>query len=170
MDRILFKNDFLAVLDRDGYFFLREVRCAGIIVSILPFRTKDNLLEFLARVEVCPAHGPELELCSITGGWNTSKTIEETAQQELWEEAGYQVELDELRGLGKVRPSKSADTTVYLFAVDVSKKPQSPPQGDGSHLEDNASVKWVSYDQGIQIKDPLFVTAMTRLCKLVEEN
>lgn len=163
MDKVLFQNRYLAIIDRDSYTFSREVRCDGIIVSLLPFRITDNQLEYLARLEVCPAHGPELAQCSITGGVEAEETIEESALQELWEEAGYQVDPDDLINLGKVRPSKSADTIVYLFAVDVSEHPQSTPQGDGTPLEANASVEWVTYEQGIQIEDPLFVTAVTRL-------
>jgi 8-oxo-dGTP diphosphatase len=163
LDRVLFRNQYLAVIERDGYIFSREVRCNGVIVSLLPFRTSPNGMEFLARLEVCPAHGPDLELCSITGGLEPGESIEEAAQQELWEEAGYQVDVDDLIGLGQVRPSKSADTVVHLFAVDVTGRLQSTPQGDGSRFEINASVEWVDYEQGIQIADPLFVTAIARL-------
>ena len=167
MERVLFRNQYLAVIDRDGYTFSREVRCDGVLVAVLPFRTQGNIVEFLARLEVCPAHGPERELCSITGGLEPRKTAMESAQQEVWEEAGYAVEIAELVSLGQVRPSKSADTLVYLFAVDVTAKRQHVAQGDGSCLEKNASVKWVHYEQGVHINDPLFVTALARLQCLV---
>lgn len=160
---MLFRNQHLAVIGRDGYTFSREVRCDGVIVSLLPYRISKDGIEFLARVEVCPAHGPELERCSITGGVKPGESIEEAAQQELWEEAGYRVDEDDLISLGQVRPSKSADTVVHLFAVDVTGKPQFTPLGDGTRLEASASVEWVDYAQGIQITDPLFVTAITRL-------
>lgn len=163
MDKELFRNQYLAVIERDGYTFSREIRCDGVIVSLLPFRTRDDRMEFLARLEVCPAHGPELELCSITGSVGPGVLIEEAARQELWEEAGYRVGVNDLISLGQVRPSKSADTIVHLFAVDVTDKSQSAPPGDGSYFEANASVVWVDYDQGVQIADPLFVTAITRL-------
>ena len=170
-DKILYQNEYLAIIERKGYFFSREIRCNGIIVTLLPFRiNKGTGMEFLARLEVCPAHGEDLTLYSITGGLEKGKTIKETAQQELHEEAGFQVELDEFIDLGHVRPSKAADTTVYLFAVDVASKLQSAPQGDGSKFEANASVKWVNYKQGIQIEDPLFVTALTRLRNLLKEE
>ncbi len=166
----MFENKFLAVIDRDGYVFSREVRCNGIIISLLPFRKKSRSLEFLTRVEVCPAHSPSLEQCSITGGLEPGSSIEDTALQELWEEAGYQAASEELIPLGAVRPSKSADTTVHLFAIDVGQKQQTPPLGDGTDLEDNALVEWVNYKQGIQNKDPLFVTMITRLLNLLEEK
>jgi len=163
LDKVLFHNQYLAVIERDSYTFCREIRCDGTIVSLLPFRTSDDEWEFLARLEVCPAHGPELERCSITGGVEPGESVEEAARQELWEEAGYRVGVDDLISLGQVRPSKSADTIVHLFAVDVTEKSRSTPPGDGTCFEASASVEWVDYDQGIQIVDPLFVTAITRL-------
>lgn len=170
MDKVIFQNQFLAVIDRDGYVFSREVRCDGVIVSILPFRRQNEALEFLARLEVCPAHGPELERCSITGGLLAGKTVAETAVLELWEETGYKATVAEMIGLGKVRPLKSSDTTVYLFAVDVNGKTPDVPEGDGTPLEATASVEWVSHTEGIQIEDPLFVTMVGRLLKLQEEG
>lgn len=163
LDKVLFRHPYLAVIERDGYFFVREVRCNGVIVCLLPFRVTPDQLEFLARVELCPAHGPELERCSITGGVAPGQSIKETALQELWEEAGYRVEADALMSLGSLRPSKSADTIVHLFAVEVSGQAQSPPPGDGTRFEATASVEWVNEEQGLAIADPLFVAAMARL-------
>jgi hypothetical protein len=62
-----------------------------------------------------------------------------------------------------VRPSKSTDTIVYLFAINVTGKNQTPPPGDGSRFEAGASVTWVDYEQSLPTTDPLFVTAITRL-------
>jgi 8-oxo-dGTP pyrophosphatase MutT (NUDIX family) len=163
LDKVLFRNQYLAVIERDGYFFCKEIRCDGIIVSLLPFRFNGDELEYLARLEVCPAHRPEPEMCGITGGVDPGWTVEEAAQQELWEEAGYQIDRGDLINLGQVRPSKSADTTAHLFAVDVTDHPQSTSPGNGTHLESSASVVWVNYSQGIQVTDPLFVTSIARL-------
>ena len=168
LDKVLFRNNFLAVIDRDDYIFSREVRCDGIIVSLLPFRPTGIFWEFLARLEVCPAHSHEQKLYSITGGAEPQKTIQATAQQELLEEAGYQAQLNEFISLGKVYPTKSSDTIVYLFAINVDNKFQSTPQGDGSKFEVGASVQWVNYDQGIEIEDPLFITTMTRLLHFLQ--
>lgn len=170
MDETLFQNQFLTVIDRDGYTFVREVRCDGQIVALLPFRTSGEVdnVEFLARLEVCPAHGPELEQCSITGGVEPGQSVEEAALQELWEEAGYRAEANELVSLGQARPSKAADTVVYLFAIDVTGKSQAPLSMDASHFETNASVEWLDHEQGLQMTDPLFVTAIARLLRRLD--
>ena len=104
-----------------------------------------------------------------TGGLEKGRTILETAQQELWEEAGYKAEQKEFINLGQVRPSKSSDTIVHIFGINVTKKIQSKPKGNGSYYEKNASVEWIDYKSGIQIVDPLFVTAITRLLNKLGE-
>jgi len=160
----LFANQFIAIIDRDGYTFMHEVRCEGQIVALLPYRNlAGNQREYLARLEICPAHTPDLELCSITGGKEPNKSVAETAVQELWEEAGYQATIEELIALGKVRPSKASDTTAHLFAVDVTGKEQSTPEGDGSRFEVGSSVQWLDYEQAVQVEDSLLVTTITRL-------
>lgn len=170
MDTVLFKNKYLAVIDRNGYIFSREVRCDGEIVAIVPFRLVDEDLEFLARLEICPAHGPEAELCSITGGKDQNETVIATAQNELAEEVGYHVYPLELIALGPVRPSKSADTIVHLFAIDVTDKPQSKALGDGTIFEQGSSVKWLTYEQSLEVADPLFVTAVVRLMRRIKNG
>ena len=139
-------------------------------MAIVPFRTHRNARQFLARLEICPAHGPQQELCCITGGVEPGQTVEACAQQEVYEEAGYMVDIHELTSLGQLRPSKSADTVVHLFAVDVTGKTQHTAPSDGSSLEKSASVEWVNYDRCIHLSDPLFVTALARLCWLISKG
>ncbi len=144
---------------------MHESRCEGTIVAVLPYRKQHSTshLEYLARVEVCPAHSREFELCSITGGKEPELSVEATACLELAEEAGYHIEQNELLSLGIVQPSKASDTKAYLFAADISGKKQSQAGTDGSYFEQGASVKWVDYDQALTIEDPLLLSALARL-------
>jgi 8-oxo-dGTP pyrophosphatase MutT (NUDIX family) len=163
---ILFENPFLQLRNTpDGYTYVHEIRCEGQIVALLPFRCKMDKsgLEYLARREVCPAHGREPELYSITGGKEAELTLEATACRELLEEGGFTITRNELIPLGIVKPSKAMDTLASLFAVDVTGKEQTEPQGDGSYFEQGSSVEWVGYEEGVSIEDPLFITALTRL-------
>jgi 8-oxo-dGTP pyrophosphatase MutT (NUDIX family) len=161
-EKTLFANRFLALIERDGYTYMHEVRCDGKIVSLLPFRRCKGKLEFLARKEICPAHGAEAELCSITGGIDIGSSAISTAQRELYEEAGYRAEESEFIELGKVYPSKSADTLAYLFAIDVTEKAPAIPKGDGSRWEANASVQWVTKEECVHLQDPLIITSIVR--------
>ena len=163
---ILFENQFLQIRKTpDGYTYMHEICCEGQIVALLPFRYKMDMsgVEYLARREICPAHSQEPELCSITSGKEAELNLEDSACLELQEEAGIWITRDELIPLGIVKPSKAMDTEASLFAVDVTGKQQTAPQGDGSYFERGSSVQWVGYEEGVSIEDPLFVTALARL-------
>ncbi|MFN8529248.1 MAG: NUDIX domain-containing protein [Anaerolineae bacterium] len=164
-DKVVFETPFVSLVERDGYVFTHEKRSNGLIVSLLPYRDQAGQRTYLARVEVCPAHSPEpqLERCSITGGVDPGQTVRHMAVVELKEEAGYEILESALIDLGAVRPSKSADTTVYLFAIDVSGEVPGEVTGDGSRYETGAYVEWVNYAEAMQNKDPLFIAAIARL-------
>jgi 8-oxo-dGTP pyrophosphatase MutT (NUDIX family) len=168
MESVLYSTPFLAVLDRDGYTFVREIRCNGNIVSVLPVRTMKNGRQYLARRETCPAHSEieaQPELCSITGGVDPGRSPLETAQLELFEEAGYEVDAKKFIALGTVRPSKAMDTVAHLFAVDVTTITPQEAKGDGSKWEMGSSVEWIRPSKALEIGDPLFIATLARLQK-----
>ncbi len=162
-DTVLFENPFLSVIERDGYFFSHEKRAEGHLVALLPFRDSAAGREYLARIEVCPAHNLYPERCSITGGVEPGSTADATALEELYEEAGYQVTREALIQLGTVRPSKSADTTVHLYAINVTGVTPDEPPSDNTSFEQGASTEWLSGALVIEQKDPLLIAAMARL-------
>ncbi len=162
-DITLFANDFIAVKEHDGYTYAHLTRTAGRLVALLPFRGSGDAQTYLARVEVCPAHSDDPGVYSITGGVRPNETPLEAAARELTEESGYQAAAAEFTVLGEVRPTKQADTTVTLLAVDVTDKVQAAIVGDGTRWEQDAGVKWVTYADGLGIIDPLFITLMARL-------
>lgn len=160
----LWGNNFLALMEIESYTFCHEVRTDGKTVSLLPFRSTEHGREYLARVEICPAHDvTQPGQYSITGGVRPGEAISVCAIRELKEEAGYEATESELIDLGTVRPSKMMDTTVYLYAVDVTDKTPQTIEGDGTRWETGASVKWVTLEQGLKNLDPLFITAILRL-------
>jgi len=66
------------------------------------------------------------------------------AAEEVREEAGIQVEPAEVRRLGApffVAPGIISEK-IFPMAVDVTGKPESEPQGDGSPLEEGAALRW----------------------------
>jgi len=162
-DIVVFETPFISLIDRDGYIFLHESRAAGQIVALLPYRDSGSEREYLARLEVCPAHSPQLERCCITGGVNPNSTPPAAAVQEMYEEAGYRITQDALIPLGTVRPIKSADTTVHLYAIDVTGMIAVTAPGDGSKFEVGSSTEWVEYAAAVEQKDPLLIAALARL-------
>ncbi len=156
----------------DGYTYAHEIRCHGQIVSVLVFRTDTEETPILGRYERNPAHRDmshpmdyyaiPLELSSITGGVEEGQCPCETAIMETEEEAGYRITEDQLIELGTVRPSKGMDTTVHMFAVDVTGMEQGEAKGDGSQGEEEAHTNWISIDDAVACKDALMATMIAR--------
>jgi len=146
----------------DGYVYSHETRCNGKIISILPFRREEGIIQYLLRDEVTPCWEIEKSVVSsITGGYEKEKGVKGTVVLELKEEAGYTVKEDELISLGTCRGTKSTDSVYHLFSVDLTGKKQREAKGDGSVLEAKAKCFW-SLDLG-QCEDPFAFVSYYRL-------
>lgn len=155
----LFNNKWISLHDIDGYVFSHETRCNGNIVAVLGYKGD----KFLGRFENTPSHSDDIELCSLTGGIDKGNTPTQTAVIELEEEAGIKKEEKDFKSLGTVRPSKSSDTTVHLFAIDCNDVEIGEIKGDGSEGEKGSYCKWVTKEELINCKDPLVHTMLLRL-------
>lgn len=149
----LYDNKWLSLLmvkhpenDIHGYVYSHESRCAGKIISVLPYRYYNGHWEFLLRNEVTPCWSTERSIISsITGEYEPGMSIEEVVLMELEEEAGYIVDISDLKDLGTCRGTKSSDTIYYLYTVDLTdkeKEKEGEALGDGSELERKASCFW----------------------------
>lgn len=173
---LLFDNKWVQVLkkttDNNGvYIYSHHPWCNGTGVALLPFRRHpDYFFEFLGRYEICPAHSDEVELCSITGGYDNSDkyTIPECALNELREEAGYDCGLENLLYAGSVRASKSSDGITHLFLVDVDKCIPCEATSDGTLGEVGAYCDWINAEQLIFAKDPLLQAMYARFTTMLE--
>lgn len=75
------------------------------------------------------------------------------AKAEVFEEAGYEISLGDLRFLGA--PSFPAPAVIpeklFLFAAEIKKWHQKEkPSGDGSPMEEGAEVFWLGLDEALQ--------------------
>lgn len=121
--KILYRDDIISVRETNKddmkYIYTHEEISDGNRIVILPFRKKLIGYEFLLRRELIPCWDSHSDICSIS-----SKLIncnpEQTAIDEVKDEAGYEVNLLDLIPLGVVSASKSSDTTYYLYSVDLS--------------------------------------------------
>jgi 8-oxo-dGTP pyrophosphatase MutT (NUDIX family) len=162
--KTLYDNEWLSLKEVDDYIFSHESRSNGRLVSILVYTLKNGKVDkVLGRYERCPAHRDGIALTSITGGVEDGK-IRRTAVQELFEEAGYEAEPEDLQFLGTTRPSKSADTTMYCFAFNgTGRKRRRNSIGDGTKGEEGAYCDWISADKAIHCKDPHMCVMLLRL-------
>ncbi len=161
----LFHTDWVSLRETDdGYVYSTETRCNGNIIAILPFEKKKDKLNFFAIISIIPCQGDEGELFlnSITGGNDKGDSFLETAKKELREEAGFDVNINEFISLGYVRPSKSADTYVHLFAIDVTNKQQQKPTTDNSSGEENLHPVKITFEKLINCNDALIHSLVLR--------
>lgn len=124
--------------------------------------------EFLGRYEFLPAHGEEMKLGSITGGYDKpSESYLECAVRELEEEGGLAViDNSKVISLGTTRNSKSSDNIMHLFAVDLNNCKEALAVGDGTTGEEGSYVKWVTHDDAVWSDDVLLPAMIQRLQSL----
>jgi hypothetical protein len=135
MDTLLYSNKWISLYETDtGYVYSHETRCNGEIIAVLPYMVKSGVFMYLQRIETTPCHSNELKDTSITGGVDNGNILG-TVINELKEEAGIDAHEDELISLGWIYPSKSQDTKVYLYAIDIYGKIINEAKGDGSFHE-----------------------------------
>lgn len=163
---LLYDNKWIQLRETDNYVYSHESRCNGKIIAVLPFIPKP--FKYLARYEgtPCQANGV-IKFCAITGGVEHDDPIA-TTLLELKEEAGVVATADELIDLGTVYPSKSQDTVIYLYGIDITGKTwTTTPTGDGSEHERTAYCE-LSSDQLSLIngQDPLNIVMFSRLIAL----
>lgn len=147
-----------------GYIYSHEKRCEGKIVTILPYRFIDGKLEYLLRCEVTPCWTMKPVISSITGGYN-GIGIEETVVEEIHEEAGYKVSIDDLIDLGEMYGTKSSDTVYSLYSVNLTGKKNYEAVGDGSELEKKAHCFWTK--DLSNVKDPFVFALHYKLTKSI---
>lgn len=161
MIKKLCHNQWISLNETEcGYVFSRNERSNGAIVAFLII-DKDRPFDVLGRYENTPCHFDGISLCSFTGGVENNHPSY-TAVKEVLEEAGYVIEKTDLIDLGTVRYSKSSDTIVYLYLVDVTGKTPTEIKGDGSKGEEGAYTKWINFRDAIHCKDPLMITLIAR--------
>lgn len=180
--KVVFDSKWLQVVelkleDKAGnqspYFMYRYPWTNSTGIAILCYRehlygNDGKRREILGRYEFLPAHGEEMNLSSITGGYDKpSETHMECAIRELEEEGGLVV-LDHSKviDLGTTRNSKSSDNIMHLFAVDVEFCKEAVAVGDGTIAEQDSYVKWVSEDKAVWSSDVLLPVMIQRLGSL----
>ena len=162
-DKVLYQTGHLSLIERDSWYYFAQVPGSPGGVMILLYRT-DSELSVLGRFEMCPAHDDKVPaLTTIAGGIESNETPKEAIVREAYEEAGYNLSLDDVVSLGRCNLSTNQDTLVYLFAADVTGLSRKTAPGDGTRGEQGAYCDWVTPQQAIQSKSAFMSTMIMRL-------
>lgn len=162
-DRVLHEGKWLSLRVKDdpdhgiqGYEYVHNVPGDGKGIAVLPFRwldtpdgPDDERLEFLVVHEIIPPWSLDQSMCSLTGLCEKDESLIPTVQREIKEESGYTADLPQIFSLGTCHVSKSADTTLHLYAANLTNA--GPPEravGDGSKLEDRLTHSWTTAPYG----------------------
>lgn len=133
-------------------------------VAVLVWRRGEHGTEFLTRQQLRPAayfrkdkeppvpDGKSHLFCEeIVAGLlepedHGPSGLQVRAAAEVREESGFSVSPEAIELLGApffVAPGILSEK-IFLSAVEVTQRPQQPPQGDGSPLEDGGTLRWRS--------------------------
>lgn len=163
-DPVLWEDEWLQVKSKDDWYtYTHGIKSNGKGVGVLAY-SKDPLM-ILGRYENTPPHEDGIALASLTGMMDKEEEDAlTTAVRELSEEGGYDEDKEKFLSLGEARPSKSSDTTIYLFACEVEhREGEMSGEGDGTQGEADAYCKFVSLQEAIDSKDPILATMVARL-------
>lgn len=168
-DSTLFSTEYLSLVETDdGMTYCHENLAAkGMKVAVVPYAFLDGEFFCLAAYERCRPNDPNPQLCSMTGKCEESDLddLRAAALRELKEEAGIDADYWSLTDFGMVYPSKSMDTAVYCFGVDVTQSDIKFGEaiGDGSQEEAEMGRKWLNVYQIGECTDPILHAVIFRL-------
>jgi len=154
---ILYNNKWLSLMQKDGYVYVHNNAGDGSIVAVLPYRGDEILL----RMESRPCWGNGLQLASITGIVD-EPTLEAVAKKELLEEAGFDVPIENIHPIGKIKECKCSDSVIYLFAADVSDLEEGEPTTEDVREKDGYCV-WLDINGPIDTEDPIVFAMIHKL-------
>jgi len=166
MDEVLFAHPYLEGRKKDYYVYIHYPDCEGKSVVILPFKKSGETLEYMGVSEIRLPHSNDPQTYMVGGGIHKGESKESAAVRELKEETGLITQESELIYLGESYLSKACDTIMHLFAIEVTSNTiKTNPKGDGTQREKGIESVWMTEDEIIDNKNPLFSLALLRLKK-----
>lgn len=140
-------------------------------VVIMPFVSDDQGLPLAIGVlnEPNPFREGGSNISLVTGTTDDEDgDLLSTAQRELYEEAGLNVQdISKWYYLGSVTSSKFVDHEQPCFAVDVTGVQRETPKTDGSPMEKAAEFKFIAANDVVKAKDIFIPGLFLKLFKYV---
>jgi len=149
-EKVIFRTNWIAVKETASGFHYLERKGRDSVAIFLLRRTKSpGKYEVLIRQQPLCIDVPEfneehrLYACPITGGIDQGELPEEAAIREVYEEAGFSVQV---LPLGKYIVGTQTNEICYMYYADVTGIEPEVAQQDGSYFEAISRNEWFPLD------------------------
>lgn len=131
-------KDYISIKERDGYYYAERYGKNSIAFILYDKNRKEHwglIEEYKPSVDarIITAFGGSLD--------KDGKTVKEICKEEVLEEAGFSVELSDIKYCGAKLVSTQMNQICYLFLVNVTNKEQVGRQPQNA-IEEEAIVMW----------------------------
>jgi ADP-ribose pyrophosphatase YjhB (NUDIX family) len=150
-EKTIFSTDWISVKEtaRGFYYLERKGRDSVAIFLVKKSNSNRGGYEVLIRQQPLCIDIPDINEehrlypCPITGGINEGELPEEAAGREVYEEAGFLVEV---LPLGKYIVGTQTNEICYMYYADVTGIEPEVARQDGSYFESISKNEWYPLD------------------------
>jgi 8-oxo-dGTP diphosphatase len=170
-DRVIFSTQWIAVREAPrGFQYLERKGKDSIAVFLLRKSSANSQqYEVLIRQQHLCIDNREVDgkfklfPCPITGALEEGESPEAAAMREVYEEAGYRVQV---KSLGSYIVGTQVNEVCYLYYADVAEIEPDIAQQDGTYMESIAKNEWHPFES---LKDYDYVACQVGYFKLREQ-
>lgn len=159
------------IVEKDGIY---AIKALDSCVIVLPYTLdQDGSIDSVGMVkERNPHQQTGFYIGPVMGTLEKDdRSIIHRAKKELTEETGYNVEeLEKWVFLGEMVISKTMPDPIYFYAVDITGKDSSSPQGDGSPQEEGIEFMKVPLSELAKTKDVILNACFFKLFTSMYKN
>lgn len=150
-DRTIFQTEWIAVKEspRKFQYLERKGKDSVAVFLLRKSSAKPQQYEVLIRQQHLCIDNREIDgkfnlfPCPITGALEAGESPEAAAMREVYEEAGYRVQV---RSFGKYIVGTQINEMCYLFYADVTGIMPDSAQQDGTYLESIGRNEWHPFE------------------------
>ena len=154
MEKVVFDAKWIKVKQTPkGYFFSERKGTDSVAVLLYRQVEFSNIIEVLVRMQPLPVENaqtnddadiPKLFQCPITGGMEEGYMPLQIAIKECEEEAGYILNEQVVRSIGKYYVGTQTNEVVHMYIANVTSFAPRDIKGDGTYFESISKNVWMN--------------------------
>ncbi|NET08043.1 MAG: NUDIX hydrolase [Symploca sp. SIO2B6] len=149
-EKVIFSTDWITIKETArGFHYLERKGRDSVAIFLVRQGKSQGEYEVLIRQQPLCIDIPDINQehrlysCPITGGIDQGESPEETAVREVYEEAGFSVQV---LPLGKYIVGTQTNEICYMYYADVTGIEPEIAQQDGSYFESISKNEWYALD------------------------